>query len=591
MIFLLFLLLLLIQGFASNEIYISSNGTSEASCGSIHSPCLSLSDITQWENDTVVIIEGSIVLDRVIEIHAIHNLTFTSSSANGSNEKEKAAVINCVCPSYNNCGLIIEGCQDVTFNELSVFGCSMKYELHVLRRYYYRSGILMSATTSITINNVSISNNIGTGLILINAAGNITIEGSIFSNNSIPYALQQNGLNGKAVHGGAGLVILISACEITAMNCSYVSASGNYTIRGTVFIDNAVNLTSKNNRYWFLGYGGGLGILLILNVQWNTFNIENSNFTSNAANSGGGMVWHCARLCNNNEMNLSRCSFSNNYVSVNDSGGGALSMGIEPYSGNVSTNNNITVTEVTFSSNTGYYAGGVLVYCNALDSDKSIKSYNYVNFIESYWENNSGTANAAVYIEPNFKSQYYSTFTTKTTFKNCSFSHNTIQRYYDPAKAPSYTFKEDVGVFVIAKLTVYFKGSNTFYNNSGTALYIKSGSAFFKEGAVTEFISNRGFAGGAIRLVGYSNIQYNNDTNFTFINNSADVVGGAISASTATAISLSSHSCFLQYLNDENEHLYETNARFSFIDNWSSTGIADSIFLNTINPSRVCLLV
>uniref|UniRef100_A0A1X7VDS3 Uncharacterized protein n=1 Tax=Amphimedon queenslandica TaxID=400682 RepID=A0A1X7VDS3_AMPQE len=240
-------------------------------------------------------------------------------------------------------------------------------------------------------------------------------------------------------------------------------------------------------------------------------------------------------------MNLSRCSFSNNYVSANDSGGGALSMGIEPYSINVSSNNNITVTEATFFSNTGYYAGGVLVYCNALDPDKSIKSYNYVTFIESNWENNSGTASPAVYVEPNFKSQYYSTFTTITTFENCSFSNNTIQRYYDPAKAPSYTFKEDVGVFVIAKLTVYFKGT----------------------------------AGGAIRLMGYSNIH-----------NSASFVGGAIFVS--IKILYSSQSCFLQYRNDdEKEHSYETNAHFTFIDNWSSTRIADSIFLNTIKPCQL----
>uniref|UniRef100_A0A1X7VCF0 Right handed beta helix domain-containing protein n=1 Tax=Amphimedon queenslandica TaxID=400682 RepID=A0A1X7VCF0_AMPQE len=589
MILLLLFLLLLIQGFASNEIYISSNGSSEASCGSIHSLCLSLSDITQWENDTVVIIEGSIVLDRVIKIHSIHNLTFTSLSAN-SNEKEKAAIINCVCPSYNNCGLIIEDCQDVTFNELSVFGCSMKYEIQVLMGYYYRSGIIMNTTNSIALSNVSISNNIGTGLLLINAAGNITIEGSIFSNNSIPFALQHNSSNGRAVHGGTGLVILISACEIIN-NCSHVSASGNYTIRDTLFKNNTVNLTNTSSRYWFLSYGGGLGILLILNVQRNTFNVEGSTFISNAAYTGGGMVWHCAKFCNNNSMNLSRCSFSNNYVSANDSGGGAMSIGIESYSRNVSSSNNITVTEATFSSNTGYYAAGVLVYCNALDPDKSIKSYNYVTFIESNWENNSGTASPAVYVEPNIKSQYYSTFTTITTFKNCSFSNNTIQKYYDPAKAPSYTFKEDVGVFVIAKLTVYFKGNNTFYNNSGTALYLMSGSAFFERGAVTVFISNTGTTGGAIRLVGYSNIQYNNDTIFEFTNNSASFVGGAIYVSIGSTILLSSQSCFLQYRNDdETEHSYETNAHFTFIDNWSSTKIADSIFLNTIRPCQFACL-
>ena len=583
MVLLLLFSLLLIQGFASNEIYISSNGSSEASCGSIHSPCLSLSNITQWENDTVVIIEGSIVLDRVIEIHSIHNLTLTSSSAS-SNKKEMAAVINCVCPSYN-CGLIIEDCQDVTFNELSVFGCSMKYEIHALRDYYYRSGIVTCTTTNILLSKVSISNNIGTGLLIINAAGNITIEESVFSNNSVPYALQQNGSNGNKVHGGAGLVILISACEVTAKSCSHVSASGDYNIRRTLFNNNTVKPTNMNKRYWFISYGGGLSILLIWNVQGNTFKIERSNFTSNTAYVGGGMVWHCEKFCCNNKMKLQRCNFSSNYISVNDSGGAGLAMGIEPYSSNISANNNVTVNETTFSSNSGYFAGGVLMYCNALHPDESIESYNYVHFIKSRWENNSGTASPAVYVEPNHKSQYYRTFTTKTAFENCSFSNNTIQKYYDPAKAPYYTFREDVGVFVIAKLTVYFKGNNTFYNNSGTALYLTSGSAFFKRGAVTKFINNTGTTGGAIRLVGYSNIQYNNDTKFVFTNNSASFVGGAIYDS--TTVFLSSHSCFLQYRNDMNGYSYKTNAKFIFSDNWSSTGIANSIYLNTIKPCQL----
>ena len=57
-------------------------------------------------------------------------------------------------------------------------------------------------------------------------------------------------------------MILISACEISK-NSSHVSASGNYTIQGTLFKNNTVNLTSINSRHWFLGFGGGLGILLI----------------------------------------------------------------------------------------------------------------------------------------------------------------------------------------------------------------------------------------------------------------------------------------------------------------------------------------
>ena len=586
-VLLLLFLLLLIQGFASNEIYLSSNGSSEASCGSIHSPCLSLSDITQWENDTVVFIEGSIALDCVIEIHSIHNLTFTSSSAN-SNKKEKAAVINCVCSSYNNCGLTIEDCQDVTFNELNISGCSMQHMIGVSKRHYYRSGIIVNTTTDMLLSNVSISNNIGTGLLLINAVGNITIEGSVFSNNSIPYVLQQNGLNDNTVHGGAGLVILISACEITAKKCSHVSASGNYSILDTLFHNNTVNLFKLSSKNWLLSYGGGLGILSIWNVQGNTFNIEGTNFTNNAAFNGGGMVWHCQKFCYNNKVKLHRCLFTNNYLSMHDGGGGGMSMGIAQYHSNLSANNDVTVIETTFSNNTGYYASGVLVYCNAKDPDKLLKFYNYVHFINSSWESNTGTVSPAVELRPNYKSYYYNTFTTKTTFEHCTFSNNTIERYYYPTKTPSLTFRKDVGVFVITKLTVHFKGNNTFSNNKGTALYIVSGSAFFKRGAVTVFENNTGTTGGAVRLVGYSNFQYNNDTMFAFTNNSASFVGGAISVSnTKSYISLSSYSCFLQYHNDDdNEYSYETNARFSFKNNWSSTGIANSIFLDTIKSCQ-----
>ena len=579
-VLLLLFSLLLIQGFASNEIYISSNGSSEASCGSIHSPCLSLSNITQWENDTVVIIEGSIVLDRVIEIHSIHNLTLTSSSAS-SNKGEMAAAINCVCPSYN-CGLIIEDCQDVIFNGLSVSGCSMQHVIGVSKKHLYRSGIIVNTTTNLLLSNVSISNNIGTGLLLINAAGNITIEESVFSNNSIPYALQQNGSNDKIVHGGAGLVILISACEITAKNCSLVSVSGDYSILDTLFNNNTVNLTDLNKRDWLLSYGGGLGIFLAWNVQKNTFNIEWSNFTGNKATVGGGMLWHCMHYCHSNIVNLKNCRFSNNLFSHEDFGGAGLAMGIARYSGNMSANNNVTVFETTFSNNTGYYASGVLIYCNALHPDQSVK-YNYVHFVNSTWESNTGTA---IEIEPNFKSQYYAAFTTIAIFKDCIFADNTITKHYD-----HYTFSEGIGAFVITKLTVHFKGNNTFNNNKGTALYIFSGSAYFERGAVTVFNNNTGTYGGAIGLVGYSSIQYNNDTRFVFTGNSASFVGGAIYVlAIRPHISLSSHSCFLQYRTDvnyENEHSYETNARFVFKDNWSSTRIANSIYITSTKPCRL----
>ena len=577
-VLLLLFSLLLIQGFASNEIYISSNGSSEASCGSIHSPCLSLSNIAQWENDTVVIIEGSIVLDRVIEIHSIHNLTLTSSSAS-SNRKEMAAAINCVCPSYD-CGLIIADCKDVTFNELSVSGCSMQHVIGVLKRHFYRSGITIDTTTNIQLSIVSISNNIGTGLLLINAAGNITIEESVFSNNSIPYPLQRNGSNDNIVHGGSGLVILISACEVTAKSCKYnTSTSGDYSILGTLFNNNTVNLTDLSGRDWLPSYGGGLGIFLVWNVQENTFNIEESKFTGNKASEGGGMIWHCEHFCQSNIVTLKRCLFSNNLFSHDDFGGAGMSIGFAHHTRYNSADNNVTVNGTTFFNNTGYYASGVLIYCNAMNpAVKSIK-YNYVHFINSTWESNTGTA---IEIEPNYKSQYFTEFTTKAFFEDCIFANNTIMNQCNHTMTSSYSFSKGIGAFVITKLTVHFRGYNTFNNNKGTALYIFSGSAHFETGAVTVFNNNTGTYGGAIGLVGYSNIQYNNDTRFEFISNSASVVGGAIYViAIRPHISLSSHLCFLQHLQKH------PNTKFIFKDNWSHTGIANSIYITSTKPCQI----
>ena len=417
--------------------------------------CLSLISLNGRMIPAVVFIEGSIVLDSVIEIHSIHNLTFTSSSASSS-KKEKAAVINCVCPSYNNCGLIIEDCQDVTFNDLNISGCSMQHMIGVSKRHYYRSGIIVNTTTDILLSNVSISNSIGTGLLLINAVGNITIEGSVFSNNSIPYTLQQNCSNNSVVHvqGGTGLVILISACEVTADNCTHnTSTSGNYRIQGTLFSNNTVNLTDLSGRDWSFSYGGGLGIFLIWNVKGNTFNIVETSFTGNIATVGGGMIWHCGHFCQGNIINLEHCNFLNNLFSNEnlDFGGAGMAIGIaHHYSSYVSADNNITVVGTNFSNNTGNYASGVLIYCNALSHDESIKSYNYVHFSNSSWDSNTGTA---IEIEPNYKSQYYSGFTIITTFEDCIFANNMVNTIKNHTKTSSYTFSEGIGALVITKLT------------------------------------------------------------------------------------------------------------------------------------------
>lgn len=566
---------------ALTEIYISYNGYDKAPCGSSVSPCSSLSNIPRLKNDTVLIIEGSIVLDRIIETHLIRNLTFTSLSS-----KDMAA-INCMCPPGDSCGLIIKDCQDVTFNNVSLIGCSMLHKLNAQGTYLYRSGIMINSTTNILMNTVKIVNSIGTGLLLINSAGTISTTNCTFANNSIPHTLQNS--SDIIVHGGSGLMILISACDVTAKNCSLASTSANYIIQGTKFSNNTNNLTSMSSRDWLFSYGGGLSILLVWNVQRNTFNIELSNFISNKASVGGGMILHCEKHCYDNTAIIKNSFFCYNSLTIPSFGGAGLATGIALHSENMPFNNNVTIMDTTIAHNTGYYGGGVLVYCTAMNLEKQLQAYNYVHFIRCRWENNSGTVSPAVEVEPNFRSQLHNVFTTRNIFENCSFINNTIVRFYNSTIKPSYTFREGIGVFIITRLTVYFKGINTFFNNNGTALYILTGTAYFEKGAKTVFNSNTGSNGGAIGLVGYSNMQYNNDTSFIFNGNLASFIGGAIYVlNTKSHTSLSSHSCFLHFLS--NGDSYGTNARFIFNNNWSSTGIANSIFITTIAPCQFACL-
>uniref|UniRef100_A0A1X7U1G2 Uncharacterized protein n=1 Tax=Amphimedon queenslandica TaxID=400682 RepID=A0A1X7U1G2_AMPQE len=562
-------------------------GSDEPSCGSIQSPCLSFSTIHQWENDTSVIIEGNITLDFVIEIHLVSNLVFTSSP---TSKEEGPAIITCACPHpEHNCGFIIEECQDVSFDNLAITGCSMLYQLN---GYLYRSGMLITASTDIALEGVSISNSYGTGLVLKNAAGSIDILNSVFSNNSLPFALQIDS-NGDTVHGGSGLVILVSACEVTASTCLGTSTAGDYNIQEVSFNNNLNNLTNLSTGDWLFTYGGGLSILLVWNVQGNFFNIENSNFTGNKASAGGGMIHHCQTLCNDNTLIVKDSLFLSNSLTSTSFGGAGLATGIAYFLGDrMSTNNNVTVISTMFYHNNGYYGGGALVYCNSLDPKKPITEYNHVSFINCVWEGNTGAISPAVEVEPNYRSQYSHFFSTKATFENCTFISNSIVRHYkETFNRPSYTFNAGIGVFIIAKVTVYFSGNNTFTCNSGTALFIIAGTAFFDRGATTEFTNNTGTNGGAVALVGYAKMKYNNDTSFIFKNNIADFIGGAIYVLNNHVYGpLSSFNCFLEYINDQINYSSVTNARFTFENNRAFTDVGNSLFFTSIKPCQLTCL-
>lgn len=584
---LLWLLLLICTSYCKN-IYISSTGEDAETCGgSVQSPCQSLNYAT-ITNDSNIIINGTITVDSVVKFIALTNLIFSPLN------DATVAILQCTTNGTTiegdiESGLIFESCYNISLTNIHIIQCSVNHQLSSEGDLYsYQAGIMMNHTTNIYIDSVSISDSIGTGLLLFNSGGNIEITDSIFSDNYLPYNWS-NVTDSNFVHGGAGLVILISACDLMDKNCTLNSVHGNYIIHHSYFINNMVNLTSLTDDRWLLSYGGGLAILLLWNVFGNSFDIRYSNFTGNKASCGAGFIWHCQKLCSDNIVTINNCLFTENSLAAFPFGGAGMALGISSHQNNLPNNNLFTIKNTLFTKNNGYYAAGTLIYSSAVSSTESLPytSINHIHFINCSWDSNTGIVSPAVEIEPDFRSQQSKDFLIKTTFEDCNITNNSIVKHY---RSSSYTFNKEIGVFLISRLKVYFKGRTIFENNHGTALYLSTGSAIFESTSCTIFTNNTGTKGGAITLIGYSNIQYKNDTQFVFTRNYASIVGGAIYVLNIKPHSaISSHSCFLEY-SDNNVVFNIRNARFIFDENHSGSGLAHSIYLPSIYPCRLTCL-
>ena len=125
-----------------------------------------------------------------------------------------------------------------------------------------------------------------------------------------------------------------------------------------------------------------------------------------------------------------------------------------------------------------------------------------------------------------------------------------------------------------------FEESVEFINNIGSALTLHDTTAIFSDNCNASFINNRAWEGGAVALLGASQMWINPNTTFLFSKNLAKLRGGAIYAlQTSRHDLLTSGNCFLHYANISSSP-NEWNTRFTFDNNHASTG--SSIFATTL---------
>ena len=269
-------------------------------------------------------------------------------------------------------------------------------------------------------------------------------------------------------------------------------------------------------------------------------------------------------------MKIGHCLIVGNHGLIGG-GGVKLSFG-EDTSDSIFTRNYVHFSDVVYEKNYAIFGGGLSIAAH-FSSSKSFPG-EVLTFINCTWNGNFGLYSPAIDVSP-FRyqqSRQLGGFLPRPLFVDCKVFDHYISTDYQPSGRNRFHVTQ--GVFVITRFTVYFQGSNTFKNNSLSAMYVTSGQVVFQSPSDVLFSDNEGVNGGAISVNGLSTIVVNDNSTFKFFNNHAVNFGGAIYyASDDQREYFEGRSCFLDYAGGES-NVMKRNLNFSFVNNIAMRGYA-----------------
>ena len=548
-----YLFLLLVLGIKSviteersvfdNIIYVNQTGSSDQSCwkGNYWNPCSSVNLALQGiKNRTVIYIQkGNYNLTNDNST----NITKLSYIGIIGNDSADEVVIHC----DQNAGLSFIYSDNIEVRSLSLVKCgAMQFSTSknftvktssVLEFVRFRVALYVLLCIHATIENVHIESSFGTGLVLYNTAGNVTVSYSNI-NNSKPWPQTD-----KEV-GAGGLHIEFTYCIPGNTECrtehkdSYVptiySSNSTYFIYKNNIKYNEASLGVYSTLYKVddeharsieFGAGGGLSVIFKGIATNNTFVIYNNTFSYNHATYGGGFYFSFLDSAMNNSIFMSTLNCLNNNALSDQKrdtwytdGGGGCGKIVIYFSGKQS--NNVTILNSTFSNNIGLTGGGIEIEVDYVVP--TTIELNNVTFL-----NNSAFLGAAMYVvEQETTSENILSFTL--SINNSKFLSNTpICKLI----ANSFAMLPCSGVIYLShKMKLIIQGELIFANNNASALEIHSSNLYFAPQTKAIFQNNTSDFGGAIALYDCSFLIIDHNVTILFLNNTAQYEGGAIYA-------------------------------------------------------------
>ena len=455
--------------------------------------------------------------------------------------------VNVTCA--NGAGLTFLQSTNVTIANVSFYNCGYEHDSNSRNTTIdtfskYKVSLYFQQCTNVTLDRVSVLNSKGIAVQFFATVGTNLIEKCMFANNT--------GENGVTV--GGGVYIEFPYCLPSNESCSIntTTVPERYTMAGTFAISqsnfsyNEAILPKHQSRVFMVprlsdhvafGRGGGLSIFFKGHTKHTSVTVISCHFLHNKAIFGGGAFVDFQDNCHNNSVMFAGCTFVSNNATQQ---GGGLRLNLEfIISGFRVSNNKLQVGGTQFISNTAIKSGGGMFVGATRENASS--STNSLVITYSSWTKNIAQVGSAITMAVWHRVAEGTIILP--ILGSCWFNSNGVPR--DAIHDKGLVGK---GTIYLDSIPLHFEALVNFTNNWHSAIAGANTGIYFSSNTKANFINNRAHMGGAIALLGNAFLMVSEQTTLTFINNTAEYLGGAIYATSLTGQdSVATGDCFLRY--------------------------------------------
>ena len=543
---------LLPSGFSQWEhtVYVSVSGSDSDLCitsNSVDYPCETVSfAIDNVESSTqIIMLGGTHIVDSVLTISAKQDICLEGVDGAGllcvpSNETVGAGLSFVLLSNLHITGLTITNC--------GVLRESSMHNVTDGRILLFKTAVCLLNCSTVTIERITINHSTGIGLTVFDTNGNVSIEGSNFSNNSVPESERET------YYGGGGMYIELTYCSPGRIGpCDYrnnpYSNGSFYTITNCMFQDNQATTLKEETSAFVqqggshsrrLGKGGGLSLTIKGSSSQNLFTVSQCHFVNNSASFGGGFDVQIQDFATFNAIHMVGCLLLDNSAVI---AGGGVRLGIIFYGCDCVYGNKLIYKHITFCRNKAKWSGGVELFATR----KHMHDWtgDLINFTNCNWTENQGELASAVNLSPEAWNTLASGELPFVTFSNCTFLKNSLHNEENSSFRQSFISK---AVVFSTGFDIQLNASVNFMHNNGSGIVSNGGSINVLQDSQAIFLSNHGLQGGAVSLSGFAYLKVYPNSYVSFVKNTAVDEGGAIYVVSDDTIDfLYSRSCFLQY--------------------------------------------